>query len=350
MKKALTTLFSALLLIQGAFGQFTIDTGVPRQLYKCKDTLSVFILGDVMMHSRQMEYDCGSFLSDLQPRMKNADICIANMEFTVSGKPYSGYPCFSAPEYYPEYVAGCGADVFLVANNHILDRGSYGLDRTLEYYSQLGDSLGVRTCGTDGKALIVRKDGYSIALVNFTYGTNCGNDRRVNNMDTTSVQAAIAYAKEYGADFIIALPHWGDEYQLRHNKSQEEWAGWLVGKGVDAIIGSHPHVVQDTTHIEGVPVIYSMGNAISNMSAVNTRLELGVTLQFVYDGIRKKMLEPELTLLWCTLPGTLTDSYATIEIKNRANRRNDWLDKSDYDNMMSTARRVLDATGISCDY
>ena len=61
--------------------------------------------------------------------------------------------------------------------------------------------------------------------------------------------------------------------------------------GIDLIVGAHPHVVQDTSHVHGVPVIYSMGNAVSNMSKENTRLELAVHSRFVNhpDG-HKEML------------------------------------------------------------
>ena len=55
----------------------------------------------------------------------------------------------------------------------------------------------------------------------------------------------------------------------------------MIGHGADAIIGAHPHVIQDIQEIEGVPVFYSIGNAVSNMSATNTQMELMVTLKIV---------------------------------------------------------------------
>ena len=51
-----------------------------------------------MMHARQLEYPMDSFLEGISERMKSADITVANMEFTLAGKPYSGYPAFSAPD------------------------------------------------------------------------------------------------------------------------------------------------------------------------------------------------------------------------------------------------------------
>lgn len=327
--------------------QFSYDVPAYKPMLQIEDTVSVIIIGDVMMHSRQMECDMEKFLAGITPALEKADIAIANMEFALGGKPYSGYPTFSAPDGYASYVASCGVDVFLTANNHILDRSERGLERTLGIYRSMRDSVLFTGSASDNdereatSPLILNRRGISIALVNFTYGTNNGQLRewpQVSRMDTVQVRQAIDRAKSAGADFILALPHWGNEYELRHSKSQEKWAEWLAGQGVSAIIGSHPHVVQDTAHISGVPVIYSVGNAVSNMSARNTRLELAVTIRFVRSLIsgRTRMLEPELRYMWCTLPDMLTDSFCTIFIDEWRGKRYVWKTPSDYDNMIET--------------
>ena len=343
---------SLLLLGQSAvLAQYRYILPPPQAFYSDCDTTSLFIIGDVMMHRKQLDHDHKTFLKYIEPRMQKASFCIANMEFPLGGAPYTGYPAFSTPDWYPEYVARCGADVFLLANNHILDRGLKGLRRTLHVYDRIADSLGIRYTGIGTEPLILQRRGIKIALVNFTYGTNIGPETRepdVMRMNKEQVKEAIDKAREAGADFIVALPHWGTEYVLRHNANQEHWARWLAEQGCCAIVGAHPHVVQDTTNINGVPVIYSMGNAVSNMSAENTRLEMAVTLQFVFDRNtgEKKMMTPRLDYMWCTLPGRLTRSYATVFVKEWEGRRDCWLDPYDYDNMMATLKRVCAATGL----
>ena len=361
MRKSITSILVMLLApLITVRAQTDFNIPFPRPLHDTADTVTMVVIGDVMMHAAQLEYDCSSFLSGISSKLKGADIAVANAEFTNAGKPYSGYPCFSAPDAYSEYLAGCcGIDVFLTANNHILDKGRKGAVRTMAVYDHLTDSLGMQYTGISRSTaerrarnpLILRRHGRTIAIVNFTYGTNSAlrdSTPIVEIMDRKTVRSAIERAKEENADFIIAMPHWGEEYQLRHSPDQEEWAEWLVSEGVDAIIGAHPHVVQDTTHIKGVPVIYSMGNAVSNMSATNTRLGLAVTLLFVSDRStgEMKMLEPRLDFTWCSLPGNLTGNYMTIFIKEWTNRRDDWSNVSDYDNMSATLERVKRATGI----
>ena len=303
-----------------------------------------------MMHTRQLQYDHSSFLEDLKPLLSEADLAIANAEFTLAGPPFTGYPAFSAPDGYLSSILDAGVDVLLTANNHILDKGSAGLERTLKQYGRFAGSGLDEEQYQRNNPLIVPVKGIRIALVNFTYGTNLGASAgypRVSRMNKMEIAGQMARAKK-NADFVIVLPHWGEEYELTHNASQQEWAEWLVEQGADAIIGAHPHVVQDTTHIKGVPVVYSLGNAVSNMSAPNTRLELAAVLRLVkHKGSGEKcVLEPQLHFLWCTLPGKKTDNYRTVVVEDQIGRRDDWQDKTDYDNMTKTLERVKKATGI----
>ncbi len=303
-----------------------------------------------MMHARQLQFDHSHFLDDLRPLLSEADLSIANAEFTLAGPPYTGYPAFSAPDGYLSSILDAGVDVLLTANNHILDKGSKGLERTLKQYDAFtGSGLDEEQYFRNNPLLVTVK-GIRIALVNFTYGTNLGATEeypKVSRMNREEIARQMKRARNM-ADFVIVLPHWGEEYVLRHNREQQEWAEWLVGQGADAIIGAHPHVVQDTTFIKGVPVVYSLGNAVSNMSAVNTRLELAAVLTLIHrKGSKETVLRgPELKFLWCSLPGKKTDSFRTVVVEEQIGKRADWIDPSDYDNMMQTLERVKKTTGI----
>ena len=118
------------------------------------DTLTICILGDIMMHSKQIEdaisadstYEFRCF-DMIREKIHSADIAVGNMEFTLAGKPYSGYPRFSAPASFASYLAECGFDVFLTANNHILDMGSIGAARTFELYRELEKHQEIRYTG-----------------------------------------------------------------------------------------------------------------------------------------------------------------------------------------------------------
>lgn len=353
-----------------------IHVSVPpaRPLRQLPDTATILVMGDVMMHRDQISnaarpdgtYDFSTYLANIKPMIEKADLSIANMEFTLAGRPYTGYPCFSAPDGYEDYVASCGVDVFLTANNHILDKGKNGLERTLSRYSDMESSGIVRHTGVSATEeddrmrfpLMVAVKGVRVALVNFTYGTNIKGDSdfpKVHLTDKKEIEAAVRRARRAGADFVIALPHWGTEYVLNHSSSQEALADWLAGIGCDAVIGAHPHVVQDCGQVSAfsdgslkkVPVVYSLGNIVSNMSATNTQVGMIASLRIVTDedGV-KTMLPPRLTFTWCTRPGTLTDSYSTVPVKDFIDKKELWKRPADHDNMVRSYLRVKSQTGI----
>lgn len=324
-----------------------------------QDTLSICLAGDLMMHTRQIEtadrgasgFDFSSYFELIEDKIQDADIAIANMEFTLAGEPYTGYPCFSAPDEYAEYAADCGFDVFLAANNHIFDRGSEGAARTLSIYRELEKERGIKTAGlaeneearNDNYPLIIRRKGISIALINITYGTNSGATGHWPKTNYIGKQSELsnALAKAEEADFTLVLPHWGPEYETTHSESQEILAEWLIDKGADAIIGTHPHVVQDTAYIKNVPVAYSLGNAVSNMSAANTQLEILATLKIVRHGNGDlEMLPLELTWLWCSRPGGFRNDYTVIPVEEYIDRKEEWMGGWDYEKMITTYNRI----------
>lgn len=331
------------------------------------DTLELCILGDIMMHSKQIEYTQNpddsytfeSFFRLIEKPILEADISLANMEFPLAGKPYTGYPSFSAPDQFGDYLAEIGFDVFLMANNHLFDKGSYGAKRTLDRYRQLQQSHGIHYCGMAGSQeeadetfpLFIRRKGMLIAIINFTYGSNqMGTSqwpRLFLESDKEAIEKAFQKAKERKADFIIACPHWGIEYQLKHSERQENTARWLIELGADAVIGAHPHVIQDYQTIDGIPVAYSLGNAVSNMSAANTQLELMATIRFARDTNGDlKMLPLEFTYLWCSLPGGFGDNYTVIPVEEFLDRSSEWNNVNDFKKMSTTYSRVLRTSGI----
>ena len=324
------------------------------------DTLNICFMGDMMMHADQIKkaekgdgsHDYSSYFSLLSDKINEADLAVANIEFTLAGEPYTGYPCFSAPDTFAEYIADCGFNVFLAANNHIFDKGSKGASRTLKTFRELERSHGICFTGLaedaeerdDNTPLIIRSKGIKVAFINFTYGTNLGNGAlwpKTNyEGEKGFLKDALARA-ETNADVTIALPHWGAEYLLHHSERQKETAEWLIKNGADIIIGSHPHVVQDTAVINDVQVVYSLGNAVSNMSAVNTQIEYMANVRIVKkpDG-GHEILPIELTWLWCSRPGGYGDNYIVVPIEEHIGSKDAWLGQWEYHKMMNTYRSV----------
>ena len=320
------------------------------------DTIRIVFIGDAMTHGPQVtaalrsggnrdnpaDYDYSACFRHVRNRFDEADFVVANMEFPCGVTPYSGYPQFSAPQSLAYEAQRVGIDLFLTANNHICDKGRAGIDSTYIVYSRMGIPFtGVyRSEGEEYLAnpIIVDIKGHAIAFINFTYGTNglpVPPPWRVNLLDSTHVREVIGRAQTRGAELIVALPHWGEEYHLLPSEQQRRWVDFLHRNGVTAIVGSHPHVVQPTEFAPPFATAYSLGNFMSNQSDVNTQIGMLYELVLTADeagGLRIADAVPTST--WCSRRRMLEANYTVIPILEWIGRRDEWLDKSDYDKML----------------
>ena len=249
------------------------------------DSITLVFAGDMMSHmpqvkaaynpqSKRHEYE--HWFQFLKDTIASADFAIANLETPLGGEPYSGYPMFSAPDAFAEDLKKVGFDILVTANNHTVDKGRKGLERTLSIL----DSLNILHTGSfrnqqehdSTTPLMIEAKGVKIALLSYTYGTNgipVPKPNVVNLIDHVQMEKDIVNARSLGAQIIIPIIHWGVEYQTYEHPSQVKTAEFLAVKGVDAIIGMHPHVVQPIKYVksnrDSIPVAYSLGNAVANM-------------------------------------------------------------------------------------
>ena len=281
--------------------------------------LSLLIAGDLMQHMPQIKaaqqsdgsYNYDECFAGIKDEVERADVAIANFETTLAGAPYSGFPKFSAPDDFLSGVVGAGFDIMLTANNHCVDTHRKGLERTLA----MMDSMGVYHLGTyrnisereKNYPFLLEKDGLRIVLLNFTYGTNglpVPEPCYVNLMDTTEIAADLEKAKGMIPDVIIALPHWGIEYQTLPSKAQKDMAKWLLEHGVDHIIGGHPHVAQPIELLNNKQnlIAWSMGNVVSNQSKPNTYGGYMVRLEFTKNDSLTVLSDHNYSLYWVSRP------------------------------------------------
>lgn len=291
--------------------------------------ITLLFVGDLMQHQAQIAaartdsntYDYSSCFALLKEQIAAADIAIGNLEVTLGGKPYRGYPAFSAPDEFLTAIKEAGFDVLLTANNHCLDRGRKGLERTIT----LLDSLRLQRAGTYRDStdrqhrypLFIHKNGFRIALLNYTYGTNGIRPtppNHVNYIDRKAMLQDIRTAQAWKPDAIIACLHWGNEYQSLPNAQQKDLADWLFKQGVSHIIGSHPHVIQpmelrtDSLTGQSHVLAYSLGNFISNMSRIHTDGGAMLIMQLEKNdtiGTRPIEVQAHYNLVWTGRP-TLT--------------------------------------------
>lgn len=248
-----------------------------------QDTLRVSLLftGDIMQHESQISaafnpdsgrYDYKPCFEFIKPVLLTANLTIGNLELTLAGPPYKGYPQFSAPDELLLALKDAGFDVLVTANNHCVDRGKNGLERTID----LLDSAQVLHTGTfkdtldwlNNYPLVIETKGFRFSLLNYTYGTNelpVYSPNLVNRIDTAQIRLDLQKAKGQHTDAIIVFFHWGEEYKSLPNKEQKELTDFCFHLGARMVIGAHPHVLQsmEWRREQDQLVVYSLGNFVS---------------------------------------------------------------------------------------
>jgi poly-gamma-glutamate capsule biosynthesis protein CapA/YwtB (metallophosphatase superfamily) len=275
MKKTILLYILFSLFITGTFAQDTTY-------------LKIIFAGDIMGHDGQIKgayndslkgYDYEPTFRYVKPYVQSADFGIANLEVTLAGPPYKGYPQFSSPDSVAIEAFKAGFNVFLTANNHSLDRGAKGFERTLKVL----DSIKAYRTGTfyneekrnEEYPLIIDKNNIKVALLNYTYGTNGLTIKPpsiVNMIDTALIRKDLLKARADSVDFTIVTIHWGTEYERNENREQTRLAQFMIKNGADAVIGGHPHVIQPVKvyypnaadSSRSNLVVYSLGNFVSN--------------------------------------------------------------------------------------
>lgn len=249
--------------------------------------VSLLFLGDIMQHDSQIEaaynpatgkYEYSKCFKLLKPYFQSVDLTVGNLELTLGGRPFKGYPQFSAPDELAVTLKEVGVDVLVTANNHSMDRRTKGLNRTISVL----DSLGIQHTGTFRDSteraskypLILSKNGIRLALLNYTYGTNgipVTKPSIVNLIDTALIRQDLIHANGLKPDAIAVFMHWGDEYQTQPNAFQKRLAEFCFKHGATLVIGAHPHVLQpmEWRREHNQLVAYSLGNFVSGQRPRN---------------------------------------------------------------------------------
>ena len=242
---------------------------------------------------------------DVAPIFSEADLSILNFEGNVCGAPY-GTDTISAPQQLLESLKNAGVDVLQVANSCSIKNGLLGLTSTLANIR----AAGLEPVGAYSSAEEYRKSkGYTIcqvgdvkiALVAFTKGVGSlglpvGSEDCVNilyedyyttykTINKTRIREILRAAASEKPDLTIAMLHWGSEYNEEVSKSQEEIAKLMLSEGVDAIIGSHPHLVHriDFDEAAGTIVAYSLGDFFGDGERGGTNYSIILDMEITKD-------------------------------------------------------------------
>lgn len=280
---------------------------------------TISFVGDILIHKAiyknvvNESKDFSQIWRPVNPMIQKANFSVANLEgptalgidgagrdrgdvgFVYDSKVYSGTDYIF--NYHPRLaydLKKSGYGLVSFANNHSLDRKSIGVDKTVENLREAGLlSAGARASyeGVEKFYSIVPIEGINVAFLACTDSLNGQRDSLNQILNCYNGQAE-ALIKELASspevDFVVMMPHWGDEYQTSPNQQQRQFAKRYAEAGAGAIIGSHPHVPQPwekyiTTTGRETLIVYSLGNFVAWQSGLNNK-----TGPIVYLNISQK--------------------------------------------------------------
>ncbi len=237
-------------------------------------------------HFRQTGFDLNSCVKNgLLEEMNNVDFMMVNNEFPYSdeGSPQANKTyTFRAPLEAIEYMKGMGVDAASVANNHAFDYGEAAFLDTLEVMEEneiphVGGGMNLEEAS---RPLYLYMDDYKVAIVAASQIERMGTPHSKgatadspgmlrSYADIEPTLAAIREAKE-NSDYVILFIHWGTEKEVNPDWCEAEQLPQFIDAGADCIIGAHPHILQPIDYVNGVPVVYSMGNFWFNSKTLDS--------------------------------------------------------------------------------
>lgn len=263
---------------------------VTRKLFRKRKARIMFV-GDITCFEKQFEeaqngkdYDFSYELEKVRPLFADADLVVGNLETMIfPDAPYrtekyvseQNFHC-NAPLEFLDAIRKANIDVLTNANNHDLDTGAIGIGETIDNVEKFG-FIQTGTFKTDKKRYeFIDVDGFKIAIVAFATEHNNkhenltveGREFLLNDYSKEKAEKILEEARAEGAELVFTCIHWGKENKTVQNNEQNEIAKELASLGYNAIIGSHPHVLQPFTVLNVddnvVPVFFSMGNFLSH--------------------------------------------------------------------------------------
>lgn len=204
----------------------------------------------------------------------------------------AGYPCFASPTALGHKMYDLGFRVFSLSNNHSYDKGAGGIASTRAFWATMPQDT-VTTGEWAGQADYSRIPvqeigGIKIAYLSYTEHTNgiptpAEAEANVIYTDEAEViQQQITVAKQQ-ADLVFVGVHMGVEGSHAVSENQRAWFQQVADWGADAIIGTHPHVVQDMAYLTAsdgrtVPAAFSLGNFANLQSSADNLIGMIMTM------------------------------------------------------------------------
>jgi len=246
--------------------------------------ISLIFTGDVMLGRSVMAEtakvnDVNYPFLKVADKLKSADLVFVNLENPIINNcpAHIGGFKFCSPPTSVDALKNAGINVVTLANNHSSNYGEDGVEQTVS----LLEKNGIAVTGL-GNLAIRQIKGVKFGFLGFDKS-----QQTAPVLSKSEIELITSSDKE--VDVLIVAMHWGVEYQSTALPGVKKLARELVVNGADAVVGHHPHWVQDFEYIDGKPVYYSLGNFVfDQMWSEETKKGMVVSLTYDQSEIKKE--------------------------------------------------------------
>lgn len=257
----------------------------------------ITLTGDVMLargiQDRINYIGLNKLAENLKPIFKSSDAVIINLECTLTNsdnkivKPIN----LKADPAFADSLKSINVTHANLINNHSFDYAVEGLTDTYNSLNNAGIvPIGIQSANYEfPDPIIIDKNGHRIAVFSNmylnTYEKYVFSDFGLGiNSEKDFIDKINKYKLKHTSDFIIVLTHWGLENKEVINK-QRIIAKDILNAGANIIVGSHPHIVQESQIIEDKAIYYSLGNCIFDENNFNETSGLVLQIEFINNEI-----------------------------------------------------------------
>lgn len=216
----------------------------------------------------------------IAPILQSGDITVINLEsplLSICPIANDGF-IFCGDARHIEGLVYAGVDVVTLANNHIGNYGTDGINKTV----QLLQSHNIEVTGTDGEPSILETNKIRVGFL--AYNDVGAKEEGVSWTDRSVMEKEIQKLRNT-VDVLVVSMSWGEEYTASPSVRQIELAHFIIDSGADLILGNHPHWIQPPETYSGKYIMYAHGNTIfDQMWSEETKI--GVIGKYTFSGMR----------------------------------------------------------------
>ncbi len=247
---------------------------------------------DIRLRMKQHGYDY--ILEKMAPFLTSFDVVVGNLEGPITDQQSrsvgsqigsSSNFIFTFDPAVAPTIKQQGITIVNLGNNHILNFGVAGVTSTKTYLNQaqlpyFGDTS--TEPESSQRTFTIKKQNITIGFANYNQFVPDGYQHAVDD---------IAFLRPQ-VDVLVLFTHWGNEYVPTANATITEQAHAFIDQGADVVIGTHPHVIQNSELYQGKQIFYSLGNFVFDQY-FSPETQQGLAVEMHVNATTKELLFKE---------------------------------------------------------